>query len=296
VDLRPRGDLDARPRGPRLEDDQAQAASPAPFLRQNNAERLRRTRRGHRSRLVVPAVLGFLALAGLSALVFGTRWFLLHSSRFNVAKTDVTKTGHASYAELKRLADRTRGRNIFTLDLAKLQADLERVRWVKSAVVRRVLPDRLMVGIEERGPRGLALVHGRVSLIDEEGAAIDLYTGGTEFGTFPIFTGLDDIRASRAQNQVARGFEFVHFLEATHPGLLAEISEIDLSRDDRLGLTLNGGGPTVRVHPTDYASNLDRWLEMREWLQAHLGGGAYVDLRFKDRIVWQPVTARKAGA
>ena len=279
----------------RIQDDEARAASPAPFLRQNNAERLRRTRRGNRNRLIVAAALGLLAIAGFSALVFGTRWFLLHSSRFNIARTDVTKTGHASYAELKRLADRARGRNIFTLDLAKLQSELERVRWVKSAVVRRVLPDRLMVGIEERGPRGLALVHGRVSLIDDDGAAIDLYTGGTEFGTFPIFTGLDDIRASRARDQVARGFDFVRFLEATHPGLLAEISEIDLARDDRIGLTLNGGGPTVRVHPTDYASNLDRWLEMREWLQAHLGGGAYVDLRFKDRIVWQPVTAKKTG-
>ena len=288
-------DMNMRPRGTRMEDDEAQAASPAPFLRQNNAERLRRTRRGHRNRLILPAVLGLLALAGFSALVFGTRWFLLHSSRFNIAKTDVTKTEHASYAELKRIADRARGRNIFTLDLAKLQTDLEKVRWVKSAAVRRVLPDRLMVGIEERGPQGLALVHGRVSLIDADGAAIDLYTGGREFGTFPIFTGLDDIRASRAHDQVARGFEFVRFLEATHPGLLSEISEIDLSRDDRIGLTLNGGGPTVRVHPTDYASNLDRWLEMREWLQAHLGGGAYVDLRFKDRIVWQPVTTKKTG-
>jgi POTRA domain-containing FtsQ-type protein/cell division protein FtsQ len=283
-----------RSRGPLREDAEPQAASP--FLRQSQDERMRRTRRGRRSRVVLPAALGLFAVAALTGLVFGTRWFLLHSGRFNIAKTDVTRTEHASYAELKRLADRARGRNIFTLDLAKLQGDLEKVRWVKSAVVRRVLPDRLMVGVEERAPHGLALVKGRVSLIDEDGAAIDLYTGTKDFGTFPIFTGLDDIRAAHARDQVTRGFDFVHYLEGSHPGFLAEISEIDLSRDDRIGLTLNNGGPTVRVHPTDYASNLDRWLEMRDWLQAHLGGGAYVDLRFKDRIVWQPVGAKRAGA
>jgi hypothetical protein len=32
---------------------------------------------------------------------------------------------------------------------------------------------------------------------------------------------------------------------------------------------------------------------MRDWLQAHLGGGAYVDLRFHDRIAWQPITAKR---
>jgi cell division septal protein FtsQ len=278
---------------PRL-DPEPQAVSP--FLRQSQDERLRHTKRHRRSRIVLPAVLGLTGLAAVFALLFGARWYLLHSSRFNIAKVSLTRVEHASPAEMKRIADRARGRNIFTCDLGKLQSDLEKVRWVKSAAVRRVLPDRLMVGIEERAPRGLALVHGRVSLIDDEGAPIDLYTGAAEFGTFPIFTGLDDARPARARDQVTRGFDFVRFLEATHPGLLAEISEMDLSRDDRIALTLNGGGPTVRVHPTDYASNLDRWLEMRDWLQAHLGGGAYVDLRFKDRIVWQPVGAKRAGA
>jgi hypothetical protein len=285
-----------RPRGPRTQPPAEAGPQPAPpFLRQSPDAKLYRTRRQRRARLVVPAALGLVGLVAFAGLVFGTRWFLLHSGRFNIARTDVTKTEHASYAELKRLADRARGRNIFTFDLARLQNDLEKVRWVKSAVVRRVLPDRLMVGIEERTPRGLALVHGRVSVIDEEGTAIDLYTGAGKHETFPIFTGLDDLRASRARDQVTRGFDFVHYLEGSHPGFLAEISEIDLARDDRIGLTLNGGGPIVRVHPTDYASNLDRWLEMRDWLQGHLGGGAYVDLRFKDRIVWQPVGAKRTG-
>jgi len=279
-----------RPPRPRL-DPEVRATSP--FLRRSQDDRLRRTRRLRRARLVLPASLALGVVIAVAGLLFGARWYLLHSSRFNVAKVAVTRTDHASMAELKRIAERARGRNIFTFDLPRLQQDLEKVRWVKSAVVRRVLPDRLMCGIEERAPRGLALVHGRVSLIDEEGSPIDLYAGGGEFASLPIFTGLDDVRPARARDQVARGYDFLHWLEGTHPGLTAEISEIDLGRDDRIALTLNGGGPIVRVHPTDYGSNLDRWLEMRDWLQAHLGGGAYVDLRFHDRIAWQPITAKR---
>lgn len=268
--------------------------APAPFLRRSQEERLRRTHGVRRARIVLPAAALLAGLAGLAGLGYAARWYLLHSSRFKVAKVALTKTDHASQAELKRLAEKARGRNIFKLDLTRLQGELEKVRWVKTATVRRVLPDRLMVAIEERVPRGLALFRGRVSLIDEEGAPIDLYTGAGEFASFPIFTGLDDARPERSRLQVARGFAFLVYLEETHPGFVGEISEIDLSREDRLGLTLNGGGPVVRVHPSDYGSNLDRWLEMRDWLQAHLGSGAYVDLRFHDRIAWQPITtARK---
>ena len=264
-----------------------------PYLRRSQEERLRRTRGAHRARFVLPAIGLLVGLAGLAGLGYAARWYLLHSSRFKVAKAAVSKTAHASQAELKRIADRARGRNIFTLDLVRLQGDLEKVRWVRSAAVRRVLPDRLMVAIEERVPRGLALFRGRVSLIDEEGQPIDLYTGAGEFADFPIFTGLEDARPERARVQVARGFAFLVYLEESHPGFTSEISEIDLSRDDRIALSLNGGGPVVRVHPTDFGSNLDRWLEMRNWLQAHLGTGSYVDLRFHDRIAWQPITSKR---
>jgi POTRA domain-containing FtsQ-type protein/cell division protein FtsQ len=278
-------------RGPLVDPDQPAVQ---PYLRRSQEERLRRTRGAGRARILLPAALGLVAITGIVGLGYAARWYLMHSSRFKVTKVAVTATPHAPQAELKRIADKARGRNIFALDLSKLRGELEKVRWVKVATLRRVLPDRLMCAVEERVPRGLALFRGRVSLIDEEGAPIDLYTGAGEFADFPIFTGLDDARPERSRLQVSRGFAFLVYLEETHPGFVGEISEIDLSREDRIGLTLNGGGPVVRVHPSDFGSNLDRWLEMRDWLQSHLGSAAYVDLRFHDRIAWQPITtARK---
>ena len=282
--------MDLMRRGP-LVDPEAPVVQP--YLRRSQDERLRRTRGLRRARILLPAAVGLFGIAGIAGLGYAARWYLLHSSRFNVVKVAVTRTSHAPQAELKRIADKARGRNIFKLDLTKMAGEMEKVRWVKIAAVRRVVPDRVMVAIEERVPRGLALFRGRVSLIDEEGAPIDLYTGAGEFANFPIFTGLDDAHPERSRLQVSRGFAFLLYLEETHPGLASEISEIDLGREDRLALTLNGGGPIVRVHPTDYGSNLDRWLEMRDWLQSHLGTGSYVDLRFHDRIAWQPMTNRK---
>src|SRR5207249_1125961 len=139
------------------------------------------------------------------------------------------------------IAERSRGRNIFTEDLGRLEADLEKVRWVKSATVKRVLPDRILCAIEEYEPRGLALLRGRVQLIDENGTAIDAYGGSATGWSTPIFTGLDEIRTSHALQQVARGFDLLRWMGTSHPGLAEEISEIDLSHDDRIALTMNSG-------------------------------------------------------
>lgn len=281
--------MEMKPKPPGTKADEEAAMSP--FLRRAQDERLRRNRRRRRAR-ILPLLAFLITASGVAGLVYGTRWFLLHSSRFDVAAVAVSTTVHAPKADLVRIASRVRGRNIFTLDLDRLEQDLASVRWVERASIKRVLPDQLYCSIVEKKPRGLALLRGHVQLIDSDGRPIDLYTGSGEFSSLPILTGLDEAHPQAVKDQVARGFDFLRFLDEKHPGLAAEISEIDLGRADRIALTLNGGGPVVRLHPSVYDTNLDRFLEMRDWITQHLGSGAYVDLRFHDRIAWQPSAAR----
>jgi cell division septal protein FtsQ len=265
----------------------------SPFLRRSQEERLRGSRRRRHTLRLVP-ILGMVAtLLVIAAVGFALRYWLTHSPRFGIARIAFTTTEHAAAAELKRVADRVRGKNIFRADLETLARDLGQVRWVKKAVVKRVLPDRLFCGIEERDPEGLALVKGRVSLIDADGRPIDLYTADKGAMSKPIFTSLDTGHPDRARVQAARGFALLDWLDGTHPRLVPEISEIDLGRDDRIVLTMNDGGPPVRLNPDDYGANLDQWLEMRNWLAGHFGGGAYVDLRFRDRIAFRPMPVSK---
>ncbi|HKQ97456.1 MAG TPA: FtsQ-type POTRA domain-containing protein [Candidatus Polarisedimenticolia bacterium] len=265
----------------------------SPFLRRSQEERLRGSRRRRHTLRLLPLLGVAATLLLLAAAGFGLRFWLTHSPRFSIQRIAFTATGHAAAADLKRVADRVRGKNIFRADLDTLARDLGQVRWVKRAVVKRVLPDRLFCAVEERDPQGLALVKGRVSLIDGDGRPIDLYTADKGAMSKPIFTSLDTEHPDRARVQAARGYDLLDWLEKTHPRLLSEISEIDLGRDDRLVLTMNDGGPPVRLNPDDYGANLDAWLEMRDWLAGHFGGGQYVDLRFRDRIAFRPTPVSK---
>lgn len=263
-----------------------------PFLRRAQSEQVRRSRRGRilrRRLLVLGALFGTGLLAGV---VYAGRLFLTHSTRFALRQIDVSPARHAPEAEIRRAVERYRGRNIFLLDLGRIERDLAACRWVKRAAVKRVLPDGLFCALEERVPRGLALLHGRVWLVDEEGSGIDLYGERTREFSFPIFTGLDERDPGRAARQAARGAALLDDLARNHPGLTPEISEIDLARDDRIELHLNGGGPVVRLHPETVGINLDRYLAMREYLTTNFGEGDYVDLRFRDRIAFQPLVAK----
>src|SRR5262249_54215900 len=192
-------------------------AAPSRCRRRDQTERVKRSRRGRTRRR---RLLGVASLALLSLLA-GAAWagkrYLTHSDRFRLRGVVFTKTAHAQEAELRRAVERYRGRNLFRLDLARLERDLEECRWVKSACVKRLLPDRILCAIEERTPQGLALLKGRVWLVDGEGTPIDLYGEATRQYSFPIFKGLDDADAVRGRRQAALGVAFLQFCRATHP-------------------------------------------------------------------------------
>jgi cell division septal protein FtsQ len=232
----------------------------------------------------------FAGLAG--AGVYAVRTVLLHSPRFALRRIEIGPTDYAPQADLKRALQRYAGRNLFRLDLREMERALEETRWIKRAVVKRVLPNGVACALEERAPAGLALIGGRVWLVDDEGVGINPYAGGERRYSFPILVNAER-PGGPARDRIARGVALVGWLRSEQPELLAGISEIDIGRDDRFDVRMDGGGPVVRLHPRDYGSNLDRYLAMREYLATDFGGGGYVDLRFRDRIAFRPHVTRE---
>ncbi len=265
-------------------------AEPLRILRRDRSGAVRKRRRGRGRVALLALVCGILLLGGSA---YGARRYLTRSQRFRLRRIEFSETRYAPDGDLRRSLSRYVGRNLFRIDPARLGRDLEARRWVKRAVVKRVLPDGVFCAIEERVPHGLALLRDRVWLVDDEGVAIDPYGGQVPGYSYPILLGLDDRNAEHARAQLKRGVSFVSWLQATHPDLVKEISEIDLAHEDRLEARLNQGGPVVRLNPRDFGTNLDRYLTLRDYLATDFGDGAYVDLRFRDRIAFRPLVAVK---
>ena len=282
----------ARPVGGPLDAGRAGDVESLRILRRVRSGQVRKRRRG-RGVLLSGAALAVCVV--LTGGAYAARHYLTHSPRFVLRRLQFSETRYAPEDELRRTLSRYAGRNLFRIDPARLGRDLEARRWVKRAVVKRVLPDGVFCAVEERVPRGLALLHDRIWLVDDEGVAIDPYGGPAQRSySFPILVGIDD-RSERGREQIRRGVEVVGYLQEAYPDMAREVSEVDLARDDRIELRMNREGPAVRLNPRDFGANLERYLTLRNYLATDFGGGAYVDLRFKDRIAFRPLLASNGG-
>jgi cell division septal protein FtsQ len=144
--------------------------------RQSSAAARRSARSGGSGRVrnfVLPVFLSFCIVICLGALGFLGYQTVTASNFFNVEKVDVRGTDRASSGDIRRIVEmQTERSGVWKADLAEIKEKLERVQWVRSAAVSRVLPNRITVQIFERIPHAAVRTNGGPVLVDAEGFVI----------------------------------------------------------------------------------------------------------------------------
>jgi cell division septal protein FtsQ len=119
----------------------------------SRSEKRRRTRRA--TLIIAGVVLVVLATLPLWSNL-GARLcagqFISWSSRFRVAQTEVQGNQLLSSGLILELAQVPNGASLFGISVAAVKARIEKHPWVRTAIVRRRLPDTVEIRIIEREP------------------------------------------------------------------------------------------------------------------------------------------------
>lgn len=107
-----------------------------------------------------------------------------------VAELLVAGRTEADKDEIAAAIDVERGDAILAIDPHLVKDRLEAIRWIRSAVVERRLPDTIFVHIEERQPLAQWQRSGELSLVDKEGFVIQ-ETVPPRFAALPVIVGPD---------------------------------------------------------------------------------------------------------
>lgn len=96
---------------------------------------------------LVLAVVAGLSLGLLSAY----RWMTIHPY-FGLAAVEVTGNLHLSHSRVMALTGLNMGENCLSLDMREIESSILTDPWVKSVAVKRVLPNRLVIRVDEHEP------------------------------------------------------------------------------------------------------------------------------------------------
>ena len=225
----------------------------------------------------------FCAVGRLVALILGLGWmgwkgvratvdtFLLRNDAFALRHFELRTDGWLSREQVLRWTDVQAGENMWALDLAQIKRNLEMASVVRTAVVERIIPDRLRVWIWERRPVFKAYFlspdqerKGRMTLkpymIDSSGFVFLPKAGGSEeleresfWHRLPELTGISGLRLIPGERAKSEQVDFaIQTLAAFRDSSMADriqIRSIDVSKrqvlvvktSDRQEVTLGRG-------------------------------------------------------
>jgi len=187
-----------------------------------------------------------------------------------------------------------RGHSVLRIPLDMRRADVEKISWVQSASVQRILPNRIRIDIAERTPVAFVRNGSEIALIDEFGKILDRPRG--EDFHFPIVTGLADTMADADRQKRVQTFqEFLRDADLVRPGSSDHVSEVDLGNPRDLRVVMAGipgvnAAQAVTVHfgGNEFTGKYRMLVDNFAQWQSNAGCVQSVDLQYARQVVLNP--------
>jgi cell division protein FtsQ len=239
-----------------------------------------------------PAALKVMLAVAIGVVVFLGYRAAASASFFQVRKVEATGINRASLASIQSVVrEDARETGVWRADLAQLSNHLQQLPWIRTAVVTRVLPDRIRVRIVEREPVAVVRTSaGRFVWVDEDAVKLEDMKPDDPVPTF-FLRGWneEETAAARTENRerVAKFLELQKDWGAQ--GLSERVSEVSLLdlRDVRAQLAGDDSEIEIRLGAQDHGRRLRLALNVLDKQRQTPRGPfiSYIDLTQKRPIV-----------
>ena len=240
-------------------------------------------------RIGVIAIIGLIGFVGYRAAA--------SASFFQIRNVETRGAARASVEDIKTVVRRdVNETGVWRADLEQLSKHLERLPWVRTAVVTRVLPDGIRVRITEREPKAVVrTAAGRFIWVDDDAVYLGEMAPTDQMPTF-FLRGWneDDSTTAQTENRDRVG----KFLELQRDwsgqGISERVSEVNLLdlRDVRVQLAGDDSQIEVRLGSQDQGTRLAKALTVLDAQRQTARGPliSYIDLTQGKRAIVGLVT------
>lgn len=223
------------------------------------------------------------------------------ASFFQVRTVQTAGLNRASAQAIESaVRDEVRSTGVWRADLVAVSARLERLPWVRTAVVTRVLPDGMRVRIVERQPRVVVrMSSGRLVWVDEDAVVLNELNSTDQMPAFFLRGWNEDESTAAAEENRSRVAKFMELQRDWDGDHLSErVSELNVQdlRDVRAQLAGDDSQIEIRLGSQDQAKRLRPALETLDRLRQTPRGPyvSYLDVNQGKRIVVGMVTGGHA--
>ena len=187
-----------------------------------------------------------------------------------------------------------RGKSVLAIPLDERRRDIQKIKWVESASVQRILPNHIRLEITERNPIAFVRNGNEIALIDSHGVILDRPSDLD--ARFPIISGItESLPSEEAERRMEIYQELIRDLNTVNADSSNQLSEVDLSSPKNVRIVMAGipgvnatQAVNIKFGSGDFTSKYRMLVENFAQWQANAGCVHSVDLQFTRQIVLNP--------
>jgi cell division septal protein FtsQ len=169
------------------------------------------------------------------------------------------------------------GTNVFRVDLNAIRERVERLQWVRHAIVERVLPDQIIIKVVEREPIGLARIRGEVYQFDVDAMILELDPIST--ASFPILDGL------RGDDHVGNAAKVEIYRKVLDELGQNDLSEVIINEAHEVSVVSGSDPLKVSLGTSEFRTRWIKYLQLKTQIKEMYPHAVKVDVRFKNQTI-----------
>lgn len=237
-------------------------------------------KQGRKKRPSLFLIIPFLLLA-VTGVFFGVRLYGESNKFLPVGEIVFYGNTHLSDSELRAMTG-IKGEGILHLQGKTISERLLKSPWIRNVSIRKDMPGRISVKIQEAAPFAILEMKGRAFLVDERGKMLEETDSAVPF--LPVITA-DPFKDKD------------NFMEAIHLAkvlkemkIAAERNRVEIIADKGPeGINMIMDGLVIKIGSGDYERKLQRLFQLEGEIKKRAITVDYVDLRFANKVVVKPM-------
>jgi cell division septal protein FtsQ len=186
----------------------------------------------------------------------------LHTDpRFNLKNIKVSELKHVDDSDILSRIQLNTGSNtnIFEVDMDDIRTRVEQIKWVHHVT------------------KGVARIHGHMVEFDDEAAILE--PDSSMLPPFPVLVELDENNVEANRKKIAMYRKVIADLGGEG------ISQIIVNSNDEVSIVRDGDPLIVTLGVADFKDRWDRYLKLKETINANCKNPVHVDLRFRNKVI-----------
>lgn len=212
--------------------------------------------------------------------------YMITSPRFNINVIKVKGAHYISKEAMNARFSKIRGKNIFIIELQKIQEMLKENPWVDYCFIKRVLPNSLTIEIVEEKPAALLQIKGVLYLISWNGKVLQKYDAQKFSGlSLPFITNRSALGFGSIKEEIPIIIKAIREVKNSDPQMLDLIAEFGLSRKGILNLRFKEASFEVMLGKNNSYRRIKNLMLILPDIKKRFNNIDYIDLRFDHQII-----------